>query len=746
MDFFQNKIAAGYCLKLPKISLAILFGLSLVFVSFERAVYAQATDDQSVLTNQITPSPFSKDALPKQSSGPVELNGDQVEYGMEGNKLIATGHVSIIQGTTKLTADKIEFSRDTKIAVAEGNVVLTSSQGIISGEKLTYNFDKMTGEFMGAKIISAPYYGAGESVAKVNEKQITMDRGYITTCDLDKPHYKLKTKKVDIYPHDKIVARNVRMLIGNTGIFYLPRFSQRLDGKPRVTYVPGYDKQWGAFLLQSWRYELAQDVKGILHLDYREKKAFAIGTDLKYKIKGGGEGVIRNYYMNELTPQRNHFWQTKTGKTIAMERFKAEWQHKWSVDDKTEVNLQYYKLSDANLLKDYFKREYESDSSPQTFFLLTRNMSNGTFSFRVDDRVNRFTSIIERLPEVRYDISSQKIGSSGLYLKSQNGFANLSHKDASPTEVRKETMRLDTDNEISYPFKISFIEMRPYVGSRETYYSKTIDPVNYNSIRQIFKTGADLSTKFYKVMDVKSNFLGMNINRLRHVITPSVAYLYTHSPTMSPSHFDAFDSVDSLDRSHNIALSLENKLQTKRDNVSFDLLRFILSTDFHLKENPSKGGFDQVKSEIEFNPAKWLTFSSDSNFDTLNDKLTSANFEFTLKDPETDKWTYSLGKRFSTDVDDQITTQLDYKINPKWKFTIYRRFDVMHNLVKEQQYTLTRDLHCWEMDINFNERAGEGSEIWFVFRLKAFPDMGLDFGTSFNKRKAGSQSSGPVSP
>ena len=64
----------------------------------------------------------------------------------------------------------------------------------------------------------------------------------------------------------------------------------------------------------------------------------------------------------------------------------------------------------------------------------------------------------------------------------------------------------------------------------------------------------------------------------------------------------------------------------------------------------------------------------------------------------------------------------------------------MHNLVKEQEYTLTRDLHCWEMDINFNETRDEGSEIWLVFRLKAFPEMGFDLGTSFNRRKTGSQS------
>ena len=104
----------------------------------------------------------------------------------------------------------------------------------------------------------------------------------------------------------------------------------------------------------------------------------------------------------------------------------------------------------------------------------------------------------------------------------------------------------------------------------------------------------------------------------------------------------------------------------------------------------------------------------------------------------------NIGKRFAPEVDDQITTDFGFVINPKWKFRVYRRFDIAHGLskgsVKSQEYTLTRDLHCWEMDINFNETRGQGSEIWIVFRLKGFPEFAFDFGNSFNKRKAGSQS------
>ncbi len=106
-----------------------------------------------------------------------------------------------------------------------------------------------------------------------------------------------------------------------------------------------------------------------------------------------------------------------------------------------------------------------------------------------------------------------------------------------------------------------------------------------------------------------------------------------------------------------------------------------------------------------------------------------------------EKWSVSIGKRWSRETDDQLTTSFNYKINPIWGFRTYTRFDLRSGILKEQEFSVRRDLHAWTMDINFNETRKQGNEIWIVFTLKAFPDMVIDFGTSFNKRKAGSQSS-----
>lgn len=661
----------------------------------------------------------------------VELNGDTVEYESEGQKINAKGNVKLVYRGAILTCDEVVFDRNTKIAEAKGNVRLVSDQGEIVGEKLTFNFETMQGDFNGTQIVSAPFYGSAKSVDRSNSEKMVMNQARISTCDYDKPHYHLGSKKMEIYPGDKIVANNVNMRIGKLPVLYIPRYVQSLkSGKPRVSFVPGFERDWGAFLLTKWRYEISDNLKGAINLDYREKLGFASGVDVSYDTKKFGEGIVKTYYTGERDKDNDPV------RTI--ERFKAEWRHKWQIDDKTDAIWQYYKLSDAGFLKDYFEKEYDKDPNPDTFFLLTRRLPKGIFSFRTDARVNRFESKVERLPEIGYDLSNLKIGDTGLYYKNSSTFSNLTKKTPSPSEIRQKTMRMDMINEIAYPKKIGVVEFKPYVGSRHTYYSRTKDPDKYDTIRGLLNTGASLSTKFYRVYDVEMDKFGLKVDGLRHIMTPTVSYGYTSEPTRNKSDLDLFDAgIDDLDNSHSLNFAYENKLQTKRKGKTVDLLRAIISTDYRLKEDPRGGGFDDINSDIDFHPVDWLTFYFDSSYSTREEHLKTANIDMYINGG--DKWSLGIGKRFNREVDDQITTDFNYQINKKWAFRAYERFDIATGIFKEQEYRLTRDLHAWEMELNLNMTRGGGTEMLVLFRLKAFPDLGFDVGTTINQREGGSQ-------
>jgi len=678
---------------------------------------------------------------------PIEVNGDRVEFFAESNKVTAEGNVVIKYQDTRLTCKKVTVYTQTKEAFAEGDAHLYSSKGEISGENLTYNFDKQTGMLYDAKLTAIPFYGAGKSIQKINANEMLANQAYITTCDLEKPHYRLRSKQVQIFPGNKVVAKNVSMVIGDTPIFYIPKYVQVLnDKRPWVAVTPGYDKKWGMYLLQAWRYYFDENAKGVIHLDYREKKDFASGFDYSYKMVNFGEGIIRTYYMNERSIQSKRIWDEPRN-TVVKERFKGEWRHKWQIAPQTQAIWQYYKLKDREFLKDYFKREYEKVPDPKSFFLLTHTLPSATLSFDVEKRVNNFFATTEKLPEIKLDTIDQKIGESRFYFKNLTSFAQLDSKTAQPAATDpkgKKTERLDSYNQFSHQEKIGFIETRPYIAMRQTYFSRDNGPDSTNLVRGIFYSGVDLSTKFYRLFDAQTNFANLGINKLRHVITPSVSYAYIHPPTIPYSKLTAFDEVDTIDRKNQVTLSLENKLQTKRDGGSVDLLRWFLTDDYVTKNKSARGRFQLLKSDLEIKPYNWLYFSTDSEYNTKADKFRAVNFDFSAAGG--DHWNIGLGQRYQRDILNQTTlgrqttAEMAYRLNPKWKVRAYERFEAKGHSLKEQEYTIYRDLHCWTMEVTFNSTRREGNSIWIIFRIKAFPKMGFEFNNSYHQRKAGSQS------
>jgi len=681
----------------------------------------------------------------QDESTAVEINGDQVQYSVTDTKVVATGNVVVKRAGVTLTCDRMEFDRSQNVGVAEGNVVLTREDGgRLTGDKMIYNFNTLKGDFVQAKIKSVPFYGAGEKISKDANNHIHLQNGYITTCDHDKPHFRFKSPTVDIYPGDKAVARNVTLVFGKVPVFWLPKYTQDLKQKKSMfTFQPGYDKDWGTFVLTQWRQYWNEKVNTVLHVDYRSKLGFGEGADINYRGTKFGNGFMKLYYTQERFKEDSKFpidFNSSNDKPVVeKERFKAEWRHTWDVDERTRAVWQYYKLSDDQFLKDFFEREYDKDSNPPTYFLLTRGLSTaGTVSLRSDKRVNRFTSAVNRLPEINYLLPGRKLFDSGFYWKNSTTYSNLAKLEARPAVNRYETQRVDTDNEISYPFKVQILELRPFVGGQQTYYSKTLTPDNNNTVRGIFKTGVDVSTKFFRVYDVKTNLMHLDINRLRHVITPSIAYFYTHHPTLESSKLVQFDSKDNLALRHGMTFGLENKIQTKRAKKSEDLLRYLVTSDFYLKEDSHKGGFNNIITKTDLLPSRFVSFYADTYYDTIERHLNSANFDVYFTDPG-NRWSFGFGKRYDRKVDDQITSQLNYRVNQKWYFEIYQRWDIDRGIDKETQYSIVRDLHEWEGKISFNHKDTDGDAIWMIFTLKEFPDMGINFGTGFNRVKAGAR-------
>jgi hypothetical protein len=199
----------------------------------------------------------------------------------------------------------------------------------------------------------------------------------------------------------------------------------------------------------------------------------------------------------------------------------------------------------------------------------------------MQERTNHWFDQLDKLPEVTYNLPSLQIGESPFYFQHNSSLANFNKKattyPVTPDEVS--VMRFDATNKFSLPMKVAFVKLTPFVKNQETFYDKDVFGSS-NAWRTIFYAGADASTKFYRTFNVKSNFLGMDINGLRHIITPTIGYAYNHEPTIPSNKLKQIDAIDSIAQSNAASLELSNKLQTKREGQNVDFLDARVNTSY----------------------------------------------------------------------------------------------------------------------------------------------------------------------
>ena len=675
---------------------------------------------------------------------PVVVKGKKVEYLRNQNKVVGTGEVSITYGEVKLTCDKIIVYTDTKEAICEGNVKITQPGASMEGDKINYNFSEKKGHAAESKVTIHPFYGKAGKLEQSGEKEFGLEKGYITTSDLEKPYYRIEAKEVRVFLEEKIVAKHILFYVGDIPVFYLPLYVQPLKGKyPDVTIVPGRTSDWGYYALTAWRYFLNDDSKGHVHLDYREKKGLAEGVDYSYNAKELGSGMAKFYYTHE----NDDLAIDRDGSPD--DRWRIQYRHNIDLPENSALTIELNKLSDRDFIKDYLYREFEENPNPDNYILFETKKPNYIFTLLARKRMDDFFTVTERLPEAKLAVNNQKLWNTNFYYQSENSMTNFVKRyDKEVNASPEESLRMDNFHRLSYVTKLfNFLYASPFAATRQTFYSRNRWKET-GRLRSIYEGGVDLSAKFYRIFDANSDLFGLDLHKIRHIITPSAAYLHRHQPTIAPENLHQFDEIDGIVHHNGFNLSLENKLQTKRpvgeEMKTVDLARFIVSSDytFRLKkkslEPQGVGRFGDINFKLEIWPYTWLTFNSDITLDHKDYNIKTANMDFYVDMGK--KLTFGVGHRYESTQDattSQFTGELFYNINDEWKFKTYQRFELANFKWEEHQYTIMKDLHSWLAELSFDIR-GDDYTTWLVFRLKAFPKIPIGlFETTYSRPHPG---------
>jgi LPS-assembly protein len=682
----------------------------------------------------------------EEAATPIVVNGDKVQYDHANKKVTGIGNVSITYKDIKMTCERIVVDIDKKEGIAEGDITLYQEGNVFKADKAIYDFEGKTGHLVKGDMESPPWYGQAETIDKIDDKVYKLNTSFITTCEFKEPHYRVEAKTIRVYLGDRVTAWHVFFYAGEVPIMYAPYYNHPLeDNLPQVNVVPGRNKEWGTFLLSSWRYYFHPDSKGHVHLDWRSKRGHAEGFDYKYGLRKFGKGYFRFYYLHDREPDES----VELGTEMPSKRWRIQLRHKWEMDENTFMAGEFHKLSDQNFIKDYFyKEEYELEDEPLSYVTLVGARDNYVLSVLYQPKVNDFFTVVERLPEVKMNIRTLKLFNHlNLYYSSESSIVKLNKKHAkdvgrhvTPTG-NYDAARIDSYNELSHPLKLfGFLHVNPFVGARETFYSDDANG-NDNVIRYVFNTGVDFYTRLYKIYDVETDFLNLDIHDIRHIIIPSVKYDYLRRPNLKPAELPQFDSLDSIRKTNKATLSIEHKLQTKRGQKdgardTVDLVTFIAESNFIFRDDIGSENEleDYIRYDLEIRPYDWMYIGAEAQLQRREGHFDTASADLYVD--ESEDLQFGVGYRYEKHENSQVTAQASYHINRDdwkrhWAFKIYERYEIQEEIFQEQEYTIVKDLHCWSGEFTCRIQEQKDFTFWVIFRLKAFPDIPFFFRTSY---------------
>lgn len=699
---------------------------------------APETSPRPVL--RATPSPIpppASPALPLSAASPspapvpelpIVCEGDRVRFLEGGRRIIGEGNVRLQYREMRMTADRVEVDVAGKKAVAEGEVRFYEGDRRLRADRLYYDLESGTAEISPGRGYFPPWYGGADKIEARGGEYVEFQEGYFTTCDLDHPHYHLAARRVEIYPGDRITAHSVTFYAGRLPLFWIPVFWRSLKEDCGGFYIrPGYRSRWGAYLLSGYQW-CAPGIRAALNLDWRYHRGFAYGFEGDYEPWARGRGDWRLYYADDrLYPSRD--------------RYLAEFSFRQSWPGNVRGALNFNLAGDQDFRREFFRREYDADKQPRSFAYLGKSWPEVSLSVETRFRVNEFEAVTERLPEVRLQTRQRRVGESDFYYELDASLVNFQKRFADLSSAEESSVRGDAFQRLSYNRKFwGWLNFFPSIGFRQSYYSRGPGEQEEEEeqeegreerdlFRRVFSAGLGLSTAIYGVYPARSKTL--DIDRLRHVIEPSVDYVFVDNPSLRPDRIYHYDDIERIGPANHTRLGLRNQLQTMRTigdrEQSWTLADLFLRTNLYTDPDRFNQGrlIDVLSAQLRFNPVARGGMRLDLLYDTYDAVVNRSTLGLWAGSVE--DWQVTLNHVYRRDRDrNSVDSSVFLRVTPKWAFEIFARFDLADSRFDEESITIRRDLHCWDSSLTVRRReARDETEVYLALWIKAFPQAGL---------------------
>jgi len=517
------------------------------------------------LANDTSSVTISSDMKTSESlkSKVVYSSDDSINFNINTQKAYLFGNASVTYEGIVLKAAYIELDMNKNIVFATylkdsvgnqiGKPVFIDDKQEFTTETITYNFKTKKGLI--TQIITQEGEGFihSDTAKKFEDNVLYIKNGAYTTCNLEHPHFAIKSPKIKIIPDDKILTGPAYLSIADIPTPLGVPFGMFPNQKGRSSgiLIPTYGESViaGFFLKDGGYYfGLNDNMDLALRGDIYSKGSWAARALSSYKKRYKYSGNLSLRY------SVFKFGDIELPDFSKEQDFFVSWTH--AQDPKAKPNSRFsakvnagsssYNKYNSSNSADYLRNTLQSNIS------FSKSWAGKPYNLAINLRHSQNTlnkSVDLSLPEIVFSVnrfyplkSKKKSVGTKWYDKIGVGYRMdaINKVNTYDSLLFTNTSLADLNNGIKHTIPIStsfkifkYLHLSPSFNYTDRWYFQSIEKSWLNNTLLTdtipgFKSAADFSfntslkTKIYGMMQFK----GKNIKAIRHVATPSISFNY----------------------------------------------------------------------------------------------------------------------------------------------------------------------------------------------------------------------------
>lgn len=607
----------------------------------------------------------------------------------------------------------------------------------------------------------------------------------LTSCTAAEPHAALALGEVEIIERDgefEIVTHGQTLQIGGIDLLPLPDarvftksqsefpirrasagYSGQLGGQAEIVFGLPWNGTGGA--LHHWLTgRPAEEFRGNweLGVGWIEKRGVPLEGALEYRAAGVYEGRTEVFFLDDQGKNLREIQANYDGSRIGdKSRGVVRSQNRVFFAGDTHFDVVAFQASDPAAYSEFFLGPYRNEEVPETSGYLhhgdgNRLLTVGTrfdlddFSYR-DDRALA-ARFVEELPVVTWQWLAEPIGKTPwntpivVDAETEIGQRRSDYDPHAPAGPSDRTLRADQLVELSSPFHMGGINVRPYASGRGTFYDNTV--AGGSEGRIALESGVQFGTRLSRTWRWLD---GETQKSIRHVVAPRLTYKNRFHVDDRPGDFYQFqfdpggpeavfgpqrmqqlgyDQLDLLTERELVRFEVRNLLQqmvdtgqgrTPRDFIYLDLAQDLFPNKARDNQDETFGLFFY---DLLLRPdVRWLPFD-DFAFAVYGDhdwRQGLQTFDTEVQFGRVLGCNWTVEYREDRLTEGAVGVSASSRLMDRWTLLGGSQRDLQRGVWTAYSFGLRRDDHDWSIALtaNYNPFIGETT-----FRIEFLPRFG----------------------